>query len=50
MSEQLNNLLLKAYQRYKNTVNPPVPIETIKKFLEFEGISLDQEERGYNFE
>jgi hypothetical protein len=43
MSEQLNNLLKKAYHRYKDDPDPPVPLKTIKEFLEFEGIPLEEE-------
>lgn len=41
MSEELNRLLIKAYDRYKNDINPPVPIEIIKEYLILEGIDLE---------
>lgn len=44
MTEQLNQLLKEAYHRYKDDPNPPVPLKTIKEFLEFEGVPLEQEE------
>jgi len=40
MSEELNCLLKKVYYCYKEDINPPVPIEIIKEFLELEGIVL----------
>lgn len=46
MSEHLNNLLKKAYHKYQNDPNPPVPLETIKKYLELEGIPMDENNEG----
>jgi hypothetical protein len=43
MSEHLNKLLKEAYHRYKDDSDPPVPLDTIKEFLEFEGISLEED-------
>lgn len=34
----LNEKLLDIYMVYKNHENPPVPLETIKEFLELEGV------------
>jgi len=45
MSEELNNILKKAYFYYKDDINPPVPIEIIKEYLKLEGIVL-----GDNYE
>jgi hypothetical protein len=41
MSVELNEILTKAYHQYKDESNPPVPLATIKEFLELEGINLD---------
>jgi hypothetical protein len=41
MSEELQNILIKAYGRWKDDPNPPVPLETIKEYLELEGISFE---------
>jgi len=41
MSKELNKLLKKAYYLYKNDTNSPVPIKTIKEYLELEGIDLE---------
>lgn len=43
MSKELNNLLKKAYYLWKYVPNPPIPIKTIKEFLELEGISLEED-------
>lgn len=45
MSEELKNLLSKAYKSWKDDPNPPIPLITIKEFLELEGISLDDTKR-----
>jgi hypothetical protein len=37
----LNEKLKDIYMTYKDNKNPPVPIETIKEYLELEGISLE---------
>lgn len=44
LSEKLNKLLIKVFNQYKDSNNPPVPIPEIRDFLEFEGIDLDDEE------
>lgn len=41
----LNEKLLDIYITYKDNENPPVPIETIKEYLELEGISLDDTQK-----
>jgi hypothetical protein len=41
MSDELNRLLKKAYYRYKDCDNSPVPINIIKEFLELEGVSIE---------
>ena len=41
MSYELNNLLKRAYYLYKNDPDSPVPIKTIKEYLELEGIDLE---------
>lgn len=46
MSKELNELLRKAYQRYINDPNPPVPVATIKEYLELEGIPLEDDNEG----
>ena len=38
----LNEKLFDIYITYKDHVNPPVPINTIKEYLELEGFSLDE--------
>jgi hypothetical protein len=45
MSKKLNKLLKKAYNKYQNDPNPPIPLKTIKEFLELEGISLEDTKR-----
>jgi hypothetical protein len=40
MSLELNEILKKAYNRYKDDPNPPVPLGTIKEYLELEGIEV----------
>lgn len=39
----LNKKLKDIYFTYKDHPNPPVPLKTIKKFLEDEGIYLGEE-------
>ena len=39
-----NELLKKAYHRWRYDPNPPVPIEPIKEFLKLEGINLEKNE------
>ncbi len=41
MTDELNKLLIKAYYCYKDYKNPPVPVNTIKEFLELEGIKVE---------
>lgn len=43
MSEILNYLLIKAYYQWKNKSSPPVPLRTIKEYLELEDINLDDD-------
>lgn len=40
MSKELNDRLKEAYNRYKDDPNPPVPLGTIKEYLELEGIEV----------
>lgn len=44
MSTELNNVLLKAYNQWKDHEDPPVPIPEIKEFLESEGVSFGNNE------
>lgn len=44
MSNELNDVLLKTYTRWKDHENPPVPIPEIREFLESEGVSLGNNE------
>ncbi len=44
MLRKLDKKLKAIYNQYKDQKNPPVPINTIKKYLELEGIPLDEEE------
>lgn len=39
----LNEKLKDIYLTYKDHKNPPVPLDTIKEYLELEGVSLDDE-------
>ena len=41
MSEELNYLLIKAYNRWKGVENSPVPIALIRDYLLLEGIDPD---------
>ena len=41
MSEELNYLLIKAYNRWKGVENSPVPISLIKDYLLLEGVDPD---------
>lgn len=40
--KKLNDLLKEAYHRYKNDPDPPVPLDTIKEYLEMEGEDIDK--------
>lgn len=40
---KLNKKLIDIYNTYKDHENPPVPLKTIKEYLELEGISLNEE-------
>ena len=44
MLKKLDKKLKAIYDQYKDQKNPPVPVKKIKKFLELEGIQLDEEE------
>ena len=46
MSEELNNLLKKAYHSWKDDLDPPIPLETIKEYLVLEGVHLDEDNSG----
>ena len=41
----LNEKLLDIYITYKDDINPPVPLETIKEYLELEGVLTDENEQ-----
>lgn len=41
MSKKLNELLIKAYRRWLDEPDPPVPVDTIREYLELEGVPLD---------
>lgn len=40
--DDLNKKLIDIYHTFKNQANPPVPLKTIKEYLELEGISLNR--------
>lgn len=42
MSNELELLLKKAYNRYKNDPKSPVPINKIKEYLELKGVLIDE--------
>jgi hypothetical protein len=44
MLKILDKKLKDIYYEYKDRKNPPVPVKTIKKYLELEGVPLDEEE------
>jgi hypothetical protein len=44
MLKRLDQKLKVIYYKHKDEKNPPVPIKTIKKYLELEGIDLDNED------
>ena len=44
MLVKLDKKLKAIYIQYKDQKNPPVPVKKIKKFLELEGVSLDEDE------
>jgi hypothetical protein len=46
LSEELNNVLIKAYYQFKDYDNPPVPITEIKEYLELEGVELEENNGG----
>lgn len=41
MSKELNDLLKKAYNEYRDVPNPPVPIKEIKEYLELKEIEVN---------
>jgi len=41
----LNEKLLDIYMTYKDDSKPPVPIDTIKEYLELEGIPLEDDNK-----
>ena len=41
----LNEKLKDIYMTYKDHKNPPVPIGTIKEYLELEGVLLEDENK-----
>jgi len=43
MSAELNKLLKNAYYKWKTKKDPPIPLECIKKYLELEGVSIEDE-------
>lgn len=44
MLRKLDKKLKAIYNQYKNQKNPPVPVKTIKKQLELEGVKMDDED------
>jgi hypothetical protein len=44
MLKKLDKKLKAIYDQYKDQKNPPVPVKKIKKFLELEGVPLDEDE------
>ena len=44
MLVKLDKKLKAIYYQYKDKKNPPVPIKKIKKFLELEGVPLDEDD------
>jgi hypothetical protein len=44
MLKRFDRKLKAIYYRYKDKKNPPVPVKKIKKYLELEGIKLDDED------
>jgi len=40
----LNEKLKDIYMTYRNHENPPVPLDTIREYLELEGVELDESE------
>ena len=46
MSKELNEILIKAYNRYKYEKNAPVPISLIRDYLLLEGIDPDDKNRN----
>ena len=48
MTYELNKLLKKAYKRYQNHDKPPIPLEIIKEYLEYEGIRVDEDSDSLN--
>lgn len=42
---RLNENLKDIYLTYKDQKNPPVPIDTIKEYLELEGVSLEDDNK-----
>ncbi len=45
MDKELNKLLKRAYDLYKDVEYPPVPIPEIKEFLTMEGIDLNSKNK-----
>ena len=41
MSEELNILLKQAYYNWKDDPDPPIPLESIKKYLKLECVDLE---------
>ena len=41
----LNEKLYDIYMTFKDHDNPPVPISTIKEYLELEGVTLEDENK-----
>jgi len=42
LSKELNNLLKEAYYRWLDDTNPPIPLKTIKQYLELDGEGVDE--------
>jgi hypothetical protein len=44
MLKKLDRKLKAIYYKYKDKKNPPVPVKTIKKYLELEGVLNEDED------
>jgi hypothetical protein len=44
MSNEFNKVLKNAYYQFKDYLDPPIPLELIKSYLEDEGIQLEEDE------
>ena len=47
MAKDLNKVLLKAYKQFKDSKNEsPIPIPEIKRYLERNGVSLENDDKN----